>query len=328
MKEYCGVSGWNPKAIKKFEQIHQILQATYWYRKYEDYSQILRKEWDIQIGKKIPIRDLLSMFKNAIVTINGQLVKQFLAFGEFRNSYDKIAKTTSDLFRDLILEYFSNPSMMGTKDAIKELAAMVKRTFNKEKFEESTYWLNNLEDIKIKSIIDFWKDPFRRLKREIVKITNFQEKYINSISWLQKCDIMSQTRFDGYLPRWKSEENRKKYQEKIEREPVQPTKDQVWQISTALTNSLLNEEIPKNIFSINSENDEIKRLIAEDSDIDIKSTASKDNKVYDGGRLQDAKELLELLKSNDAYIKEYDLVTWKVTKQIKVIELLKLDNFP
>lgn len=162
------------------------------------------------------------------------------------DDYSTIAQSTFVLFKHLIFEYFDHEDYLGTYKALKDFSKRVKACFNLESSSASVSFLYNFMDVEHTVVSLFWAPTYDRFSTFISDLMDDGNDYTKSIAWLMRCDILSQTRYMGYLPYWMSVENRQKYLEKISREPEIPSEDDVRIIFNATIDEMKEGDLTPN----------------------------------------------------------------------------------
>lgn len=324
-----GQKGWNSDYITEFKDVHDILMTTYWYRCYQEHIYTaLEGEWSIAVEKLTPVRDILSFYKNAIETVNGLLIKQMLAIPEFCNSYRDLADTTFMMFRDLIFEYFGHENYFGAFEGIKDLNAKIKSCFNLDEQANSFIWLEDYSGYRGTSLQTFWEKPFAKFFSYVIKqIDENGTDYTKSLSWINRCSILSQSKYMGYIPDHLGELKRQEYHNKVSREPLMLEKREALNLYNALKLELRYAELPTAFFA-ETKNGELSDLLSQ-CDFPVKQTASADSRVARGGRLEDARIMINYLVDHKVQIRTYGLIVLRVEEVYDIADLIKdPDNYP
>jgi hypothetical protein len=311
--------------IKYIEQVLDLLDQLYWYR-------VNKKRIEPLIKKVFSLRGFdpaIAMIKQVLFTINGCLIKKFLALAPEITSYERIASQTASLFVDLLKDYnldtiFVNgqpvePENTSYQD-IKDMANFIKRNFTKqdpeERFSAITY------HFKHSTVRNFFQDELKDLASLISKQwTEDCDDYTKSLSWYYRCSILAQTRVIGYLPRAISEAKASYYREVISRFPEKINSDEVGLIYRSVIQEFRDNKIPEFILyrstDLKEELQELFREIISNLELVVKPSASVKFTVLEGGKLEDARRTLTLARQNQWLIPIRDLDSFRIKETFK-----------
>jgi len=293
--EKLNVSGYGritkPKLIPLMEKL-------YWFRKYnKKYN--LAKEM-IKIMQLKPYSAFLQDWKQTLHSINGLLIKKFMAFGPECVSYKVLAEQTALLYRDFILDYGSGSRSEIPLYAQGSIFEDCKKFFNyvKENHEHHDYeYRVSILDYQFenRSLGRFFGQEFMRLKKRInARVNQGLGDYTQTLAWDYRCVETCQTRNLGYLPAWKARENDLAWRKKVDREPEPITQETDNLIREAVRQELRLGGVPPDMLS--GEKAVTDKLVNESVLLELKYAASARTNVSAGGKPEDARQLIHLIR--------------------------------
>jgi hypothetical protein len=324
-RDNLGVSGWGHVTD---DYLTAALRALYWYRVYT--KPLGLDKMVIDAIERQGLRLVKHAVSQAIHTINGVLIKRFMAFCPESVRYQDYAKQTAYMFRDLLRDYlhpltYEGGKMVEPKDStymeLKEFLNTVKSTFHGASFERRKKWLEF--DFKSKSLRRMFSE-IKRL-RSLVEV-KFQQgtDYTESPAWIFRCTTLCQTRVLGYLPNAVAEVRRKTFRDNVSRPLVRTPREQLILIEKSVEEELSRAEVPRGFMErpywAGQKAEERFNNAMAAIELPLKGAASVDNFVKDGGKIEDARVLLDLA------IKERWQIPVRDLHDHEVIETLMVDR--
>jgi len=326
IRRELNVSGY--EHVKTPDQMVRLMNQLYWFKTYNTKHHTLVK----LIKSLYTTRDwfrVQTMLKQVLYTINGLLIKKFLAFAPEISCYADIAKQTAVLFIELLINYdketlFINGEPHEYSDGIykelKEFFGFVKENFLKEKFEFRLAIVNY--KFKNNALSKFFRDELIILKGFVRQQWSLCNDYTETLAWFFRMTILAQTRVMGYLPRHISEAKAYYYRRVISRQPKEIEAWKLQLIYRAIHQELREAELPPGILI--KENRDKDQLINEmflevisRIELVIKPSASVTNTVANGGKLEDARLLVRNAVENKWEIPIRDLNNHKIKDYVK-----------
>lgn len=324
LRDNLGVSGWNHVSPGL---LLPALRTLYWYR---SYAKILNLDKLIDKGhERVGFRQLRHGITQAIHTLNGVLIKKFMAFCPESTRYQDYAKQTAYLFRDLLSDYLhplvyrdgrlSEPEGL-TYSELKEFLSSVKRSFHRFTPEARGEWLEF--EFKSKSLRRMFNE-IPRVKALVESKANVGSDYTESPAWFFRCSTLCQTRVLGYLPSAIAEVKRKQFRNAISRPLERPPKENIQLIMKAVDAELAYGKIPREFMlkdPIWKDAEKSMRFNEAISAIELplKGSASVHTLVRDGGKIEDARQLLQLAQEHKWRIPVRDLHDHEVLNTFEV----------
>jgi len=304
IRTQTGVSGWGSVTPRN---LVLVANNIYWFKKYNQELGLDKLLFGSQDDD-----DILVSFKQTVFTLNGLLIKRFLVFPDLISSYSEIAEQTARLFKTLFVHYRTQPnrwveSERGPYLEIKEFLNHIKRNFHVEeartrhnslinfafKYEDNYNFFPELHKLHTK-ILDMWND--------------IEEDYTKSPAWIYRMTTLAQTRVIGYLPKCISYYKGVKYRENLQLEPEIP--GTLTLIRRLIIEELIIKRVSKGLLtSIEDYNEYIttqdeleasQSFVAEAAstiDFNIRTAASSEQTVREGGKLEDARRAIELIRN-------------------------------
>jgi len=198
----------------------------------------------------------------------------------------------------------------------------VKASFHQNTYENRCAWLK----------YSFESKSLRRIFNERQKLLNFCEvkyqngtDYTESPAWIFRCTTLCQTRVLGYLPECIGEVHRKRFRENISRELEKPSKAHIRYITEAVTEELRWNNVPRDFMERPLWKDaRVSRRFQEAIsaiELPLKGSASVDNFVREGGKIEDARQLINLAIDHKWQIPVRDLHDHEVLETFMVTRL-------
>jgi len=327
LRDKIQVTGWAHVTDKN---LVDILKALYWYRRYSYQYKLDTKVRELIL--RLGIRKTKHIVMQSMHTINSLLIKKMMAFSPEIEGYEPIAKHTAWAFRDLLEIYGLAPQWnaggllvepeIGFYQDAKIFSNFVKSNFHKE--DRITRLSITEWRASTKSFGAFFGTELKRLRAyaESVYSTTGSD-YTLSPAWIFRMTTLCQTRGLGYLPEAIAECKRQSFRNTVNREPVKVSPEMM-HLQALAVKTRLSEKIPPLILSgdrIHSLKEEEKEMFQEAFSriaMPIKGSASLDTFVKDGGKIEDARALLELARRYQWKIPVRDLSTHEIREYIQV----------
>lgn len=322
-RDAIGVSGWEHVGPA---QLTASLRSLYWYRVYT--KQLCLDTRLEEALVKRGFRAVRHAVTQALHTLNGLLIKRFMAFCPESTRYQDYAKQTAYLFRDLLEDYLHpltyeegklvSPEGM-TYIEIKNYLNLVKASFHSPIRERRVAWLD----------YEFQSKSLRRFFNEIGRLKAFVETkrlqgsdYTESPAWIFRATTICQTRSLGYLPQCIAEVKRKQFRDTVSRPMVEVPREKLQLIAVAVRAELDRSEIPMDFMFAEAHRspekiDRFREAIAA-VELPLKGSASTDTYVRDGGKIEDARLVINLFLENDWEIPIRDLRTNAIVDTIRL----------
>lgn len=283
-----------------------LLQQTYWYRKFNKrlkLDSLVKKMEGIHIKNANDRRQnhlFYEKLKQVLHTINGLLVKKFVALSPEISGYVKIAESTAYLFRDLFIEYMTIPGepLEGITSSIflelKTFFGKCKEHHDHPDYDTRLGVLNYR--FENKSIGRFFGSELVKLSGYVChRMCDGNGDYTTSIAWDWRFTNLCQTRGMGYLPSYLARIQVAKYWDNITR-PVEQVEEKLLKtINSAICYELTYSEVKRNqLLEENNPRDLINQCMI----MDLKTNASVEHTVKEGGNLEDARWFLRKTRIN------------------------------
>nr|QNN89179.1 putative RNA dependent RNA polymerase [Oidiodendron maius splipalmivirus 1] len=305
LRDRVKVTGWHHVTDKS---IFPLMDCLYWFRKYK--KQYKLEQQMREFLQRAGLRQLKHIVTQCCHSINSLLVKKMMAMSPEIEGYAQIAKHTAWAFSELFKDYsaacaFTEGGVMvepksGFYLDCKDFSALVKSSFHRQKRSDRMSWLE--PKASTKAFLAFFGTELKRLKAYIEQqYASEQSDYTLSPAWIFRASTLSQTRGMGYLPNAVAECRRTVFRLTVNRElidyPARLTRLQY----LAVQKRLQEGGVAAKFLSegrMGKYRDEETRLLFEDVfsriEMVLKGTASVDTFVKDGGKLEDARLLLNL----------------------------------
>lgn len=301
-----GAKGWSN--ISSIDQIYKLMKRCYWFTYQRvDFSDLFKVQ--------MHFREFSQALKQTLYTIDGLLTKKFLALGPEISTYTNIASTTGKLFRDLFSEYLGQKQ--GCYKEIKDFLNHIKTDFHNN--DARTRLLALSYDFKFHSINNFFKRELNKLRDHISLLWSTEGlDYTDSPAWVVRCAILVQTRILGYLPLVQSSKGAQEFREKINRNPKRIPQEELDFWYNAIQDEFRRENIPENFLALESLDETEKKTfdsIIERTEFVLKPSASVDTRVASGGKIEDARLLLQIAREGNWKIPIRDLATFDIIEE-------------
>jgi len=320
MRDTIDITGWGH--VDTYNKLLRVMGCLYWFRKHsKDYKieDFIREE-----AKTKPLHYVKKYITQTLHTINGLLIKKFISFGPELVGYRDLADQTARLFRDLLKDYLKpsveNAGTFISQDSvfleIKDFLNHCKESFHGPSLARRTEWLTTR--FRCRSLGSFFGTEIGRLKMMIdSNLSLNEEDYTESLAWQFRCGIMSQTRVLGYLPPHVAEIKRINFRDTVNRPIEKIGPDECKLVYTAIQSYFKFNKIPVGLFkSGTTESQQIITSAIENISVDIKQNASTDHTVSQGGKIEDARLLVNLAITNGWKVPVRNLDTHEIEKWI------------
>jgi len=330
LRDKIQVTGWNHVTITTFMQ---AMDCLYWFRTFQNQYKLKKKIYEQ--FRLFGFKKTKHHVMQTLHTLNSLLVKKMLAFSPEIEGYTPLAKHTAWAFSALFEDYGRsldvNPSgkLVEPKDGFyldaKNFSNAVKSSFHKEaRFSrmEIFSWRAST-----KAFGAFFGTELRRLAQYVESVySSSSSDYTLSPAWIFRMTTLAQTRGIGYLPDAIAECKRQAFRNAVNREMV-TVEPAVMHLQAIATQKRLQEGgIPLHVLSkyrhgsLNQRDSE--KLVDAFSRVElpIKPTASVDSYVKDGGKIEDARLLLEMARNHSWQIPVRDLETHEIHEYISVTD--------
>nr|WGN96450.1 MAG: RNA-dependent RNA polymerase [Leptosphaeria biglobosa narnavirus 1] len=327
MRDKTKLTGWQHVNDKS---LITVMKTLYWYRKFSYQYKLDSKLRELL--SRLGLRKTKHIVMQCVHTINSLLVKKMMAFSPEIEGYEPIAKHSAWAFRDLLEIYGMAPQWnaggimiepeVGFAQDAKNFSNFVKSTFHKENRLirlSITEWRSST-----KSFGAFFGTELKRMRAYAESLySTTGADYTLSPAWIFRMTTLCQTRGLGYLPDAIAECRRQSFRNTVNRETVTVEPEMMHlqatavrqRLATAIPSMILNEaRIPTRTKAEREMFQDIFSRIA----MPIKSSASLDTFVKDGGKIEDARALLELARKNQWKIPVRDLSTHEIREYISV----------
>nr|QVU39992.1 RNA-dependent RNA polymerase [Magnaporthe oryzae narnavirus 1] len=329
VRDRVKVTGWHHVTSK---HIQKLLECLYWYRKFGKQFKAPHKV--DELFRRRGERKAKHIVAQVLHTVNSLLVKKMLAFSPEIEGYESLAKKTARAFSALIDDYVD--SIILTEDAriveptqgfyydAKRFAGLVKANFHKEKRHDRLSWCR--ETFSTKAFGAFFGTELRRLHAWVEsQYSSSGMDYTMSPAWIYRASVLSQARGIGYLPDAAAEFRRKAFRMTVNREVEQCDPKLLHLGYLGVQKRLRSGKLPEAVLSedrIRTSNDKVARELFNSAmarvELPLKTSASVDTYVKDGGKLEDARRLLNKAIDNGWKIPVRDLSTHEILEYISV----------
>jgi hypothetical protein len=326
LRDNLGVSGWQHVTQ---DLLVPSLRSLYWYRIHSK-TLVLDKTIEDSIVK-LGYRPVRHAIMQSIHTLNGVLVKKFMAFCPESTRYGDYARQTAYLFRDLLSDYLHpikfdrgqpvEPSGLVYSE-LKSYLSIVKKSFHKFSPEKRGEWLDY--EFKSKSLRRMFNEV-TRLKALVRSKSLMGIDYTESPAWFFRCSTLCQTRVLGYLPDCIAEVKRKQFRQNVSRIPEKPPRENIRLIQLAVESELTIGKIPRDFMTTEVIRSGVMQKRFEEAlsaiELPLKGSASTDHFVRQGGKIEDARLILNQAIENKWEIPVRDLHDHEVIETFMVDRL-------
>jgi len=330
LRDRVEVTGWGHVTR---DSIIPLMESTYWFRKH---------------GKQYKLRDrtreLFLLYgdhrakhivSQVCHSVNSLLVKKMLSLAPEIEGYKTLSKHTAWAYSALLDDYAAGTSQGpgglviepqgGFYNDAKAFSALVKQSFHKERRDDRLEWLTF--QASTKAFGAFFGTELRRLKAYAEQeYSGAGSDYSLSPAWIYRASILSQTRGMGYLPESIAECRRIAFRNTVNREVIRVPPEMTHLQYLAVQKRLADGGVPRDILS--SEKIRMKGSTSVEAslfaeifsriELPLKGTASVDTFVKDGGKIEDARLLLNLAIKQGWKIPVRDLETNSIIEFVTV----------
>jgi hypothetical protein len=329
LRDRVGVTGWFHVTGNHIEK---LLQCVYWFRKYGNQFKAphkLRELYRLRGERKAK-----HIVAQILHTINSLLVKKMLAFSPEIDAYEVLAKKTARAFSALVDDYADQiiighdahiiEPKNGFYNDAKNFSNLVKSTFHRESRNERLSWCT--ATFSTKAFGAFFGTELRRLKGWVESMySSSGSDYTLSPAWIYRASVLSQQRGIGYLPDAIAEYRRHSFRSTVNREVERPEPKLLYLGYLGVQKRLRSGGMPESVLSedkIRNSGTEVARDLFKAAmsriELPLKTAASVDTFVKDGGKLEDARLLLNRAIDNGWKIPVRDLATHEILEYISV----------
>jgi len=290
-----GFDGWI--AANTSERIGRLLNHVYWFKYVSD---ACRKYMDQRFAENFKAsRECL---EQALHTVNGLICKKLLLMPCEMEGYRKLGQLTAQLFEEVICDYL-RPKGYKIPDGntsifvrMKGIMKSVKRNFCSEVLEHRAQCIDLIENKEFRhcKFSKFFQPAISRLRRRMESMAESGQDFTKSIAWMNIMQGFSQTRNLGYLPPWVAEVKRKEFRDNVGRDKVQVPRDQLKLIRKLIMKQQADAGIEQGFLDVaeNEARNDFKEVI-NSIKLPLKPTASVRSTVFQGGKVEDARQLLQ-----------------------------------
>jgi hypothetical protein len=290
MRDRVGISGWD--AVRSAEKMELVLNQLYWFRKFASKStrKFLYHQW-----QRVGTRSFHQRMSHVLHTLNGQVVQKILLFPCEMEGYRELARLTNSLFEEVLRDYFKEIGGEPTPEnsiylRMKKMKKEVKQSFTSMNREVRYSIFSLLENQGKCAHARFWAGSFRRLERRVLGL---EQDYTQSPAWIYTMGGFSQTRNMGWLPEWVADPARRQFRENLGREKVLVPKDELRLIFKLVMRRLNEEGLEMHFLETTGrQTDDDFREVIHALRIPLKPSASNNSTVAQGGKVEDARQLL------------------------------------
>jgi hypothetical protein len=319
--------------------IIMLMKCTYWFAKHNTklkLSNCIAKALD-----EFGLDKTKYLITQSIHTLDGLIVKKLLAFAPETVRYQDFAQISAYLFRDLFEEYSRIPLANGNYifvpyeksivTEIKNYCNNVKETFHHMSNRERRYsWLDFKFDNP--SLKRFFSSEHRDLKAMIHSKFQAGQDYTTSLVFIYRCTCLVQTRGLGYLPESIAVIKQQQFRDSITRkfEKIEPS---IARFNyAAVQQELQDHHVPYNLLNLKEKDVEENQADMIHSAISsigltLKPSASIHHYVREGGKLEDARQLIRLAVTNKWEIPVFDLKEHKLLEKFCLTEDPTVEGF-
>jgi hypothetical protein len=334
MKQVTGVTSW--EQIKAYSQLISVLRTLYWFRSGEKEKENLLSIELKKYSTKVPIQRLKGIVKSVMLTITGIMTKFILASPSVLPSKERTI-ATYDLFVEFFLLFSKGEEEKVEENNIystyKDLCKNIKLCFHNEDYEKRVSWIRT--EVKNKVLEEFLRPFFDEIYNFIIdRYSSGGDDYTQSYAWIVQCATLSQTRNIATLPDCLAYIQDKEYRERITTKLPPPTREEMILCQGFLRRELEDAKIPFKCLSRDQDSkaqtdfailskqelDEITKYLISKTEFSVKPTASVDNTVLDGGKIEDARLLLLQIVEDKWEIPIYDLQNGKILKYLPILD--------
>jgi hypothetical protein len=321
MRDRLKVTSWGH--LKSATNLFRALNLLYWYRKYSKKYKIGRLILGFIELRGIP--ETKRVLSQTFHTVNGLLIKKFMSLGPEIVGYRDLADQTARIFREIFADYIQpvNDSLDGYSEnesiyaEIKDFLNKTKSCFYKPLREERLSWL--FQNFRNRALGAFFGTELRRLVATINHLQSSQnEDYTESLAWVFRCTTFCQTRVLGYLPNHIAEIKRYQYRNTVNRQVEKLPAKMSELIHHSVVRHLDKSKVPMGLLQREADDNSILLDAISNVALDIKQSASTDSTVSEGGKIEDARKLINLALKNDWPIPVRDFNDHSIVEYISI----------
>lgn len=324
LRKVVGFSGW--EKANTVRRLSDLLSTIYWYRKYSRDS-LLRL---MSRAGEENFKRLKECVAQTLHTVNGMICKKLLLFPCEMEGYAALAKYTAILFEALLRDYLHYPSddKATTQNSI---FLKIKQTFKnvKEHFASENFELRRrcfeLTITGVRCAFEqFWCHAFGRLLKRIEASSS---DYTKTIAWINTMSGFSQTRNLGYLPNWIALQRRADFRRTIGRPTEKIPMEELLLIRRLVEMRSHESGVEQNLLLRDSgkTSDRFKEVINSIS-LPLKVSASENSTVRQGGKVEDARQLISDGIQHSWKVPVRDLDTGDVLEELCYSSNLRVDQ--
>jgi hypothetical protein len=309
----------------------KCMESLYWFRKYQNQYKLRKTIYELL--DRLGVRKTKHFVMQTLHTINSLLIKKMIAFSPEIEGYEPLAKHTAWAFSILVEQYGSPPVRNHSGLLVEPLEGFYQDAKNFSNFVKSSFHKSQRMDrlaitewrATTKAFGAFFGSELRRLRiyAEQVFSTSGSD-YTLSPAWIFRMTTLCQTRGMGYLPENIAECKRHAFRVTVNREVQRPDPQVSHLQALALKKGLA--KIPpailsgERITSLPEEEREMFQDVFSRISMPIKGSASLDTFVKDGGKIEDARLLLNLARREGWKVPVRDLGTHEIREYICVTD--------
>jgi hypothetical protein len=324
VRDKFGLSSWSNVTEKT---LPDVLHGLYWFRKHSRRFHL--RDIVEEAIKVLPFGLVLLWIKQSIHMINGLILKQLFSLGPEMGTYAKLSEDTARLFKQLFTEYMGREFMAKHKtkpifEECKDLSKAVKEHGTGLSYELRTSFLD--WEFKNPALAGFFLPPFKRLKAYVGFFKTKGIDVTTSLAWKFRIAELHQTRVLGYVPTHLADKLSATYRQDVtrSRKPQDPKRLRLIELlvlQEMLQNSGIKPEFLRQSDLSDSEEIEKIRRILSKIELDLKPTASIHHLVREGGKLEDARQVLKAIRDQKLLIPIRNLETLEIKKTLPLLEV-------
>lgn len=241
--------------------------------------------------------------------------------------YQLLAKNTALLFEMILRDYLKprteveasreNSIFLKIKDCFK----LVKERFASDSFEmRMSVFEIIVQENSHCAFERFWKRCLSRLRR---RVDHYDSDFTKSIAWIHTMAGMSQTRNLGYLPDWIADQRRKTFRETIGRETEKIPKEELLLIRRLIHQRSSEAGIERHLLEPEGYTSDRFKEVINSIQLPLKVSASENSTVRQGGKVEDARQLLSDGILNQWRVPRYNLSTGEIVEWIEFNDELR-----
>lgn len=341
---HMGCAGWED--VYEFGDFFRVLNGLYWFRtmhkaKKKSIFARLRKF----LNRFGPTK-LRATIQQVFYTINGIVVKMILGFPRDIGNYKLFERSFKELFKVLFFEYTESDETLSVSEA-KEKSSLyleLRDYFKlwKRSFHASTYRLRvqpMYYKFRSRTLRELFKPCLSSLGDRISTQMTVRDKRLRDFTqgqvWYATGALLSYTRTLGFLPIYLATDRIFKYIEIMKKEnPLKETEiekiglgllmylDKEYKSNGKLPMGMLQGVFTKVEFMNSKQNLNYQKKIRDEIcsrvNLDLKQSASYTSLVREGGKLEDARRILQTAKKENFTIYVRDLNTGRVIEKYPV----------